>query len=68
MIDKELLDLLVCPVCRVSVKDEDTALVCTKCGRRYAVVDGIPDMLVEHAENPGTSTTEAGPTGEGVAS
>ena len=45
MIDKELLDILVCPVCR-------KALVCVECHRRYAVRDGIPDMLPEHAELP----------------
>jgi uncharacterized protein YbaR (Trm112 family) len=53
MIDKELLDILVCPICRKGLNDEDEALVCVACGRRYAVRDGIPDMLPEHAELPG---------------
>jgi len=52
MIDKELLDILVCPVCRKAVKPEGEALVCVECHRRYAVRDGIPDMLPEHAELP----------------
>jgi uncharacterized protein YbaR (Trm112 family) len=52
MIDKALLDILVCPVCRERVTDEEDVLVCIGCGRRYAVRDGIPDMLAEHAEVP----------------
>jgi uncharacterized protein len=52
MISKELLEMLVCPVCRVAVTlgtggDE---LVCNKCNRAYPIRDGIPVMLVEEAQ------------------
>ena len=52
MIDKELLDILACPACKTEVKLEDDKLVCTKCGRRYPIRDGIPIMLIDEAENP----------------
>ena len=52
MIDKELLELLACPVCKTRVTEEGDRLVCTECGRRYPVRDGIPIMLVDEAEQP----------------
>ena len=54
MIDRELLELLVCPVCKESVVLEQDRLACRKCDRRYPVRDGIPIMLVEEAEEPET--------------
>lgn len=50
MIDKELLDILACPVCKTEVRLEQEKIVCTKCGRRYPIKDDIPIMLVEEAE------------------
>jgi hypothetical protein len=52
VIDKELLDILACPLCRTAVKLENDRLVCTRCGRRYPIRDGIPVMLVDEAELP----------------
>jgi len=52
MIDKELLDILACPLCKTPVKLDADRLVCTKCGRRYPIRDGIPVMLVDEAELP----------------
>ncbi len=52
MIDKELLDILACPLCKAEVKLEDDKIVCTKCGRRYPIKDDIPIMLIEEAEVP----------------
>ncbi len=52
MIDKELLDILACPLCKEEVKLEDDKIVCTKCGRRYPIKDDIPIMLIEEAEVP----------------
>ena len=51
-IDKELLEILACPVDKRPVREEGDHLVCTECGRRYPVRDGIPVMLVEEAEPP----------------
>lgn len=53
MIDKELLDILACPLCKADVKLEGDRLVCTKCGRRYPIKDDIPIMLIDEAELPG---------------
>ena len=49
-IDKELLEMLACPLCKAAVRLEGEKIVCTSCGRRYPVRDGIPVMLVEEAE------------------
>jgi uncharacterized protein YbaR (Trm112 family) len=40
MIDKELLEILACPVCNPGRQDGDR-LVCAKCKRRYPIRDGI---------------------------
>jgi len=53
MINKELLEILACPLCKTQVKLEDDRIVCSKCGRRYPIRDGIPVMLIDEAEIPG---------------
>lgn len=50
MIDPSLLDILACPACKTPVTLDGERLVCTQCGRRYPIRDGIPVMLVEEAE------------------
>lgn len=50
MINKELLDILACPACKADVKEEEGKIVCTGCGRRYPIRDGIPVMLINEAE------------------
>jgi len=54
MIDKALLEILVCPACKADIKEEGDKLICTNpaCGLRYPVRDGIPVMLVDEAEKP----------------
>ena len=52
MIDPQLLDILACPACKTAVRLEADKLVCTACGRRYPIRDGIPVMLVDEAELP----------------
>jgi uncharacterized protein YbaR (Trm112 family) len=56
-IDKELLEILVCPSCRGEVvyQAEPELIVCTKCGLRYPVRDDIPVMLIDEATKPGAS-------------
>lgn len=59
VIDKDLLDILVCPSCREPVKltesdagdDAQARLVCSGCGLRYPVKDDIPIMLIEEAQS-----------------
>lgn len=55
-LDRELLDLLVCPNCRGPVEhlEAEDRMVCRgECGYRYPVRDGIPVMLIDEAEKPG---------------
>ncbi len=49
MIPPELMEILVCPSCKSDLLEEGAELVCTGCGLRYPVRDGIPIMLVEEA-------------------
>lgn len=55
-LDPELLDILVCPNDRgdVEYREEEQVIMCTKCGYRYPVRDGIPVMLLDEAEKPTT--------------
>ena len=57
MIDKELLEILACPLCKTTVREENDRLVCSTCGRRYPIKDGIPVMLVEEAEGGPTKAS-----------
>jgi uncharacterized protein len=50
MIPQDLLDILVCPVCKEPVTLKNgTALKCAKCRRVYPIQDDIPIMLVDSA-------------------
>ncbi|MBC7289091.1 MAG: Trm112 family protein [Armatimonadetes bacterium] len=61
-IDPRLLEILACPDCLGTVRQECDWIVCEKCGRRYPIRDGIPIMLIEESVKP--SAQEAGePTG-----
>ena len=46
------MSILACPVDKAQVVQDGEKLVCTKCGRRYRIEDGIPVMLIEEAELP----------------
>jgi len=50
-ISKDLLDILVCPVCKAQVvlKEDGSGLKCVECKRVYPVRDEIPIMLVDQA-------------------
>ena len=54
-VDKELLDILVCPSCQgtIDYQEEHQLIVCTSCGLAYPVRDDIPVMLIEEAQRPG---------------
>ena len=56
-IEPELLQLLVCPLTRSSLKLEGDCLVATVGGLRYPVRDGIPIMLVDEAQLPAGITS-----------
>ncbi|MCF7916667.1 MAG: Trm112 family protein [Candidatus Omnitrophica bacterium] len=48
--DKNLLKILACPVCKADVKLAQNKIICTKCRRKYPIKDDIPIMLEEEAE------------------
>jgi uncharacterized protein len=50
-ISQELLDILVCPLCKepVTLTPDGTGLKCGKCRRVYPIEDDIPVMLVDEA-------------------
>jgi len=51
-ISQELLEILVCPICKTPVKliADKTGLKCETCRRVYPVRDDIPVMLPEEAK------------------
>ena len=53
-VDKDLLDILICPSCGgdVQYRQDEEVIVCQKCGLRYPVREDIPVMLIEEAEKP----------------
>lgn len=52
MIPQDLLEMLVCPVCKepVAPKENGTGLRCGKCRRVYPIQDDIPIMLIDAAK------------------
>ncbi len=52
---RNLMDILACPVCKAELeltatKEEggeviEGVLVCTKCGERYPIEGGVPNLL-----------------------
>jgi uncharacterized protein len=51
MISKDLLDMLVCPVCKkpVVLHPNGQSLKCGVCRRVYPIQDDIPIMLIDVA-------------------
>jgi uncharacterized protein YbaR (Trm112 family) len=62
MISPELLNILRCPMDparQARLAQEGDRLVCQRCGLRFAVRDGLPNMVVEEAELPPGCTSRA---------
>jgi uncharacterized protein len=51
MLDKDLLEILVCPACQqpLDYRQNPESLKCRQCHRVYAVEDGLPNMLIDEA-------------------
>jgi uncharacterized protein len=51
-VSKELLEILVCPLCKATVelKSDASGLKCVQCHRVYPIRDDIPVMLIEEAK------------------
>ena len=52
MIDKKLLDILVCTKCKGDLEydKKKDRLICHKCKLAYPIKDDIPVMLIDEAE------------------
>jgi hypothetical protein len=52
MIPQDLLDILVCPVCKkpLTLQGNSESLKCAECRRVYPVRDDIPILLVDEAK------------------
>jgi uncharacterized protein len=50
-IDKELLEILVCPKCKgdLEITPDEKGLVCNACKLQYPIKEDIPIMLVDEA-------------------
>lgn len=42
---------LVCPIDKASLIDKKEFWQCTKCGTKFKVTNGIPNLIPEEAEN-----------------
>lgn len=51
MIAQDLLDILVCPLCKkpLELKENGESLKCSECRRVYPIQDDIPILLVNSA-------------------
>ncbi|MBZ5599752.1 MAG: Trm112 family protein [Acidobacteriia bacterium] len=51
MIPQDLLDILVCPVCKkpLAAKENGESLKCGECHRVYPIRDNIPILLIDEA-------------------
>lgn len=45
VLNPELLEILVCPICKQKIELKDEELVCANCGRRYPIINGIPNLI-----------------------
>ena len=54
LLPEGLLEIMQCPDCAGTLEEDvaESQLVCTRCGVRYPVEDGIPIMLEEEAIQP----------------
>ena len=50
-IDKELMDILVCPKCKgdIELTKEEDGLICKPCSLKYPIKEDIPIMLIDQA-------------------
>jgi len=57
MIDKKLLDILVCPICKKKLIENKDKLICENCSRQYSIIDNIP-VLINSTEQITTDLKE----------
>jgi uncharacterized protein YbaR (Trm112 family) len=52
MIDPKFLEILCCPLGKADLKEENDFLICTSCGLKYPIREGIPVLLLDEAILP----------------
>lgn len=50
MLDKKILDFIVCPQCKSDLEFDGEFLICKNCQLKYPVRDDIPILLIEEAQ------------------
>jgi len=50
--DEGVIRQLACPACAGDLRLGDARMQCVACGRAYPVIDGIPVLIAERAEQP----------------
>jgi uncharacterized protein YbaR (Trm112 family) len=53
MLNADLLAILRCPKCRGELQEvtaPNPALLCHSCQLHYAILDGIPNLLIDEAQ------------------
>ncbi len=50
MVDKKLLDVLACPVCKGGIELHKERIICRACKKAYPVREGIPVMMEAESE------------------
>jgi uncharacterized protein YbaR (Trm112 family) len=55
-LSSEILAMLACPVCYGALIAAENRILCTQCGRRYPIEDGIPILLADRAEGGAISS------------
>jgi len=60
VLDRKLMDILVCPVCKAELQltEAKDGLVCNKCKLVYPIQDDIPVMLPDEARPLGGAEAE----------
>ncbi|HVR62200.1 MAG TPA: Trm112 family protein [Polyangia bacterium] len=51
-LNKELIEILACPKCKgpLTLRPDESAFECPRCRLVYAVVDDIPNFIIEEAK------------------
>lgn len=51
MIDDDLLNILVCPICKADVEEKDGMIVCKGCSKKYPIKNGVPILIAKEAQD-----------------
>lgn len=49
--DPRVRGVVVCPQCHGDLEDRSDGLACVRCAKLFPVVDGVPWMLLERAQD-----------------